>query len=387
MIAPAARPANAEDLPSGTSQSGTSQPDDRRAPLQGLLETVWQKRFTTFVTVSMEMRMAAEEVCNRHGFGDAVLEVIGAPSAYRRELISDPAFGAWLALAMLATNEVLIGSAADKGALDRVVQDFARLIQRIDERRSLEQSQAIPGTRILVQRFDVDPLIARVTPPSYTFTDDHSQQQRLMASGYSTAFFKDVATEALSRIEGTWPECHGYVAQLVRVLGYLPDADFRSCSASRYYGVVYLAARDDSILDMEESLVHEAGHQLLYTIVDADAIIRDDAERQDYTLPWSGQVRDFYGYFHAFYIYTLLAKYLGRVAAQPPTERRSDDRQRASERMEFIVRGLVVAMSDFKDNERFTSHGRALCRSLEIDIAQLAGRMDAADGNQIASVG
>lgn len=382
QVMPTQSPAQRGDI--NFLRGGTLLPDEGNG-LDDLIETVERIRFTTFVTVSMEILAAAPDVCERYGFSDQVMGAIEAPPEYRLELVTDPAFGAWLALASLATNQILTGVAENTHSLEESVQDFAGLLRQFDERRTSQQPNTMAGTRIRVQRFDIDPLIARVTPPSYTFPTDESEQRRLMESGYSTAFFADVASTALSRIERTWPECHRYIARLVQILGYLPDADFRSCSASRYRGVVYIAARDNSILDLEESIVHEAGHQLLYTIVEAGAIIRADAEPGEYALPWSGQIRDFYGYFHAFYIYVLLAKYMKRVVGQSSAERTEDERRRADNRMRYIINGLVKAVNDFRDNNHFTPLGHELFGHLDRAVSDLAESAGHSRGPHVTS--
>lgn len=351
----------------------TFMPDDKREVFDALLEAVWRKRFTTFVTVSTELQAAAPTICVASGFSDASLAVMSAPAAYRRALIGDPAFLIWLNLATVAANEILTGTAKNKHFLRRTLGEFSAMRQRFDDRRRVGNALEIPGTRILVQRFDIDPLIAHATPPSYRFTSAESRRQKLSQTGYSIHFFKDVATVAFDRIERTWPECHRLLDTLVRVLGYVPDASFRSCSASRYTGVIYLAARENSILEIEESLVHEAGHQLLYTLVETQCITRKpESDSAQYTLPWSGQLRDFYGYFHAFYIYVLLVKYFERVVALPIDGRSDEERGQALERMIFILNGLIAAVTDFRDNENFTPHGRVLFRSLESEIEYLA---------------
>lgn len=71
---------------------------------------------------------------------------------------------------------------------------------------------------------------------------------------------------ALKNIETAWPELHAQIEECVRIFGYLPDAAFRSCSAARYSGIVYLGNMDESLLDLEESIVHETGHQVLYQL-------------------------------------------------------------------------------------------------------------------------
>jgi HEXXH motif-containing protein len=349
-------------------------PNDEPVKLDALLEAVWRKRFTTFVTAALELEAAAPELCVSSGFSSAVFDVLGQPEAYRRKLVGDPAFLVWLGLTMVAVNKVLTGAARTERPLERVLAEFSSMRRRFDERSAPGAALRLQRTDVLVQRFDVDLLIARVTPPSYEFPSTKNAKAELERVGHSLSFFRDVAGVALDRIETAWPECYSQIVRLVKALVYVPDATFRSCSASRYTGVVYLTAKDNSILDLEESIVHEAGHQLLYTIVELEPVSREDVDVDDqYTLPWSGQQRDFYGYFHAFYIYTLLAKYFERVAG-----RSEDEQRRAFDRMIFILDGLVRALPDFEGNEGFTPHGAELLENLGAEIEELADRHRAA---------
>jgi HEXXH motif-containing protein len=113
--------------------------------------------------------------------------------------------------------------------------------------------------------------------------------------------------------------------------------------------------------------VHEYGHQVLYRAMEIDPLVDDDGTAE-FTLPWSGSVRDFYGYFHAFYIYALLAAYYSRVQAC-----RESDSDRAAERFEGIVEGLVRASEDFDANaHRFTRTGVAFSQGLIARVEALA---------------
>ncbi|MGH9413713.1 MAG: aKG-HExxH-type peptide beta-hydroxylase, partial [Terriglobales bacterium] len=218
-------------------------------------------------------------------------------------------------------------------------------------------------------RLDMDPLIALALPPSYEVPGDPAEQKTRSQLGHPLAFFRDVAGIALDRIQVVWPEAREYFGRLVYAVCYLPDAEFRSCSASRYTGVILISNRDCSVLDLEESLVHEAGHQLLYNIAEADPVT-DDSSDEQYRLPWSGRMRDFYGYVHAFYIYVLLAQYHERVMGC----RAGPDGDFAAERVRHIVRGLVAALPDFQTNPHLTPRGRVLMDALALDVAGLERR-------------
>ncbi|MEJ2866388.1 HEXXH motif-containing putative peptide modification protein [Actinomycetospora sp. OC33-EN08] len=265
-----------------------------------------------------------------------------ASETERRRLMRDPAFHAWLGLVLDelarqhngATSD---GLGADDTELEDLLRDFAFMRTRIGEREA--QASRLESSTVVVQGEDLDRLIQAVTPPSYTFRSGSRA-----ATSHPIGFLADVASVALHRIGQAWPECRSMVEELVSIIGYLPDAGFRSCSVLRYSGVIYIGAGDNSILDLEESIVHEAGHQLLYMISERDQLVEPgpDAERQ-YSLPWSGQLRNVYGYLHAFYIYVLLAKYFARVVHATSSTHLSRDHIRAERRLETILIGLAAA--------------------------------------------
>lgn len=364
-------PSNQSRLPD---QSGTFYPDDDSSSFQALLDEVWRKRFTTFVVLGAYISENHSEASSRSGFRQEFDALISGSRDYRKNLVRDPAFLAWLNLTLAEVHKHQVDAPSDESGIVGMLSEFREMRLRCIERG--RAALRISGTDVLVQRFDIDPLIKRVTPPSYEFPQDHLQESNLLRSGHSSAFFKDVASTALQRIRSAWPQCYEFIISVTRVIGYLPDADFRSCSAWRYAGVIYVSARDDSILDLEESLLHEAGHQLLYSIVDSGELTIEGASAEvEYILPWSGQRRNYYGYLHAFYIYILLAKYLDRIVSsrQGHTD---DDRQRAYARMVYVISGLIVARDDMAGNLALTTKGQELVSRLLEEVGNLARKYD-----------
>jgi HEXXH motif-containing protein len=200
--------------------------------------------------------------------------------------------------------------------------------------------------------------VAAAAPPTYRFPTKRQRAVREGKTAYSVSFFVDVANEALRRIAACWPELHNRWPDFVRILVHVPDGTFRSASAARYVGVVFLSADDGSLLEVEESLVHEFGHQVLYRVMELDRLLVGD-DSTEYTLPWSGAKRDFYGYFHAFYIYVLLATYFARVVARGRV-----DEDAARRLFEHIASGLRIAARDFEPDDRFTARGRDFMAAL-----------------------
>ncbi len=275
----------------------------------------------------------------------------------RDRAIEDPAVAIWMQrLARSAERN-------DVDAVAWLIDEFPRLMARVDRRWSGLGVPQVPGTLIAVQRFDLDDFIKAAAPPSYFFPEVAPS----VVGSHSTSFIADVLGVVFQTIQRSWPAEYEEICRLVKVIAYLPDATFRSCSAARYSGVVFLGSTDDSLLDVEESLVHEAGHQRLYRLAELSPILEPDVPRTaDYTLPWSGAKRDLFGYFHAYYIYVALVKYFDR------RQELSDHHTEVARRnRELIHRGLQIATLDLMRAKGFTQWGSRLLEALVGDVLAL----------------
>ncbi|KIH85695.1 aKG-HExxH-type peptide beta-hydroxylase [Pseudomonas batumici] len=348
-----------DDLFQGT----TFLPDADHSRFEALLERVSQNRYTNFVELYTELFQLFPQAPHLADFFEQAFNLIVPPSHEQRLIINDPVFQVWQVLTTHHVNLIITKKVADTQALENMLLEFPHMLLRVKTTDRARTNDYCPP----VYRFDVDPLVARVAPPSYEFPEDEATRKQLQRNGHSVNFFCDVVNIALLRIERTWPACREQFRKLVKSICYLPDGSFRSCSASRFTSVILLSNRDDSILDLEESLVHEATHQLLYNIVEVCPVVKEEASREaSFTLPWSGQKRDFYGYFHAFFVYIALVKYLGRVHSYPPREL-----QRAQSRLVFILQGLIKALPDFEASADFTPQGRQLLENLAKEVRAL----------------
>jgi len=277
----------------------------------------------------------------------------------RMAVVADPAFSIWLQKA--ARLEV-----AEQGVLGRTVADFRFVLQRCVERLGRDDLGLLRPVELL--RHDVDPLVAEVAPPTYTFPALERVRELEEKTPYTHEIFNRVARATLSRIGAVWPEVQELFPYYVRAIVHVPDADFRSASASRYAGVIFLTADDHTILEVEESMVHEWGHQLLYSVMELDPIVVE-GNQDDLNLPWSGARRDFYGYFHALFVYTLLLRYLERINGRDEMEM-----ERVRALFLHILRGAVRALPDFADSVRFTPRGLELRRLLQQAVEARASR-------------
>lgn len=263
----------------------------------------------------------------------------------RIAVVGDPTLSVWLQRSARLEGR-------NDTALAETVVDFPDVLARCVGRLEENDLGLAPPVQLL--RYDVDPLIAAVAPPTYTFPDSARARELDEQTSYSLDVFRDVVLAALGRITAAWPELAAMFPVFVRTIVHLPYADFRSASASRYAGVIFLTADDRTILEVEESIVHEWGHQVLYAVMELDAIVVD-GDRGDLALPWSGARRDFYGYFHALFVYVLLLRYLERIG-----DRDARELDRARELFAHILRGAARSLPDFEDASRFTPRGRNL---------------------------
>jgi len=151
----------------------------------------------------------------------------------RMAIVADPAFSIWLQKA--ARLEV-----AEQGVLGRTVADFRFVLQRCVERLGRDDLGLLRPVELL--RHDVDPLVAEVAPPTYTFPALERVRELEEKTPYTLEIFNRVARATLSRIGAVWPEVQELFPYYVRAIVHVPDADFRSASASRYAGVIFLTA-------------------------------------------------------------------------------------------------------------------------------------------------
>ena len=331
-----------------------------REQLGATLAAVAKARCTNFAALQGELLGLHPEICERTDFLNVACDTFCLPTPVRDQIFDHPVFRIWFSKLLRELNLDFLGQ-AKKGGVEIALASFSHVLERV-------QSDLSSAPRLRFMSRNIDPLVAESLPPSYVMPNGAAALSAADRMGHPLSFFQEVASLALDRIMGTWPEVHDLIRRLVAIVLYLPDGDFRSCSASRYAGVVLISARDNSIVDLEESIVHEAGHQLLYTIAELDAITVPFAAG-DFRLPWSTQVRNLYGYFHAYFIYVLLARYLERVM-----ERDGPSGERAAARVKHILGGLIKAREELDSVKDVTVAGRRLLEALGVEVSGLLGR-------------
>ena len=280
----------------------------------------------------------------------------------RAFFLADPAFSRWLDKMALALQDLPVSEPELIALLDRLPGLFSRIGERCDS----GDIRRIRKTDIAIQRDDLDPIIKAATPPTFDFETADAASPGADLGEEARTHFAASLDEAFANIAACDPQRHETFKQLIRVVGYLPDGDFRSCSAARYQGVIYLAGREETTIDLEESIVHEAAHQLLYKIGELQPITDREALRHEYELPWSGSVRDVFGYFHAYFVYLQIVEYFMRRA-----ETAGDARPETVRKLELIHRGLELATDDLVGAPGMTPYGKALFGVLADRVAAI----------------
>ncbi|GLR14430.1 hypothetical protein GCM10007907_32200 [Chitinimonas prasina] len=335
----------------------TFQPDASRAAFAAMREEHFKQR----IALSLETLGECERICRSAGLPTVdreLMEKLQEDTAFAASIFDDPVFATWLRF---------LHRAAANGRDQEVLQhceNLPGLLLRVQQQVSGQGERYVRGSSIRLQQYDIDPYIKAATPPTYDFSQSSQDE---LAAGHPLGMQADLLGIALEQIGRAWPELKEQVLDLVKIIGYFPDASFRSCSAARYSGVVYLGNMDESVLDIEESVVHETGHQVLYRLAELTPLTKPDTPLEaNYVLPWSGSQRDLFGFLHAFYIYALLAKYYWRRGLEDPTSV-----QECHQRSMLILLGCMLALPMLASEEQLTEQGKLLVQALGNDMAAL----------------
>jgi hypothetical protein len=333
---------------------------DRRFDVESITRSVRDYRFSLFGAVALVLRPLAPEF---EAVFDAFARLADMAVDDRDVHLSDPGLACWIDAMTIATRRRL----DDPDTPLRLAKTITSLMDRVGDRVARRGIFIIGDTGIPLQRDDLDPVIKAVTPPTFDF--DAAINDNGGVDPVDRASLERFGAElavAFDNIKRCDPVRYRDLRRLIRVVGYLPDGQSRSCSAARYAGVVYLAGQEESIIDLEESIVHEAAHQLLYKIGEMTPLTTAAATGDEFELPWSGSKRDLFGYLHAYFIYLEVVKYYDKRAPSAGARRGHCERM-----AELIHRGLEFATDDIRKAEGLTPAGRALFEHLAADTAAL----------------
>jgi hypothetical protein len=223
----------------------------------------------------------------------------------------------------------------------------------------------IEGKTILVKRYGIDPLILEMSSPEYCLPDEKRKAEFEQNVVYPESLFREMFEISLERIKHSWYEVYRDFPNFVHIFIDMIDGDYTSYSAAEHVGVIFVSTDNSPLVALEEYLMHEFGHQILYHLMELHPIVNDKIKKT-YKLPWSGNERDFYGYFHAFYIYILIGRYLEKVKYRSKREQR-----RISKRISHILSGLKETVNVFENSDGFTIEGRRLFENLKSEVRKL----------------
>jgi hypothetical protein len=335
-------------------------PLEGSSALPALVEEACRRREALFIATALRQNGLGSSISLSSELSNTVDEFAHLDPKERREITGHPVF----ALALDEFLRTVISADEEPGP------ETEKLVAAYQRTQAALHSRDVPRIDSTeLRRWDTDPLIVERAPPTYTFPPVAERRRRAHMDAYELADFAKFGATAMDRLGVVWPELRQQFSLVVRVLVQIPDAPYRSASAVRYRGVVFLSSDDVTLMDIEESLVHEFGHQVLYELMAARPLLVDGAAGS-YRLPWSGSRRDFYGYVHAFYIYLLLALYLERALRQA-----IHDADELRPLFRHIVGGLEEARHDFELDARFTRAGAGFMRALQGELDLLEARL------------
>lgn len=338
----------------------TFQPDNGMEDFRALRDDVVAQR-TALGLDALKQSHEILKATNAQGLPQAFIDLLERNSKANILVFDDPVYAIWLrfflrAMANKRTDEVLVH-----------VSNLTSALEDVESRLTGKARLYVPQSAIPVQRDDLHPYVMLATPPTYDFTQRPATPDAAMVIGHPIRLQADLLQAALANIKAAWPQMHEQITECVRIVGYLPDCTFRSCSAARYSGIVYLGNMDESILDLEESIVHETGHQVLYQLGELAKLTEPNTPLDaNYVLPWSGSQRDLFGFLHAHYIYVLLVKYYWRRASV--NER---DAAECYGRALLILSGCLTATTMLQEDANLSKQGKIIVNRLAEDLAKI----------------
>lgn len=338
----------------------TFQPDHDLTDFDALREDVLAQR----TSLGLDALKKCNEVLTASkgsGLPESFLELMEGEQGSNTLVYDDPVFSIWLRFYLRA----LANRCEEELALH--ISKLATVFEDVERRLTGKAKVYVPGSLIAVQCADLSPYVMAATPPTYDFTRLPAWSGDDSTIGHPLRLQADLVRYALGNINAVWPELNEQINECVRIFGYLPDATFRSCSAARYSGIVYLGNMDESLLDIEESLVHETGHQVLYQLGELTRLtVPDTPLEANYVLPWSNSRRDLFGFLHAYYIYALLVKYYWRRA-----KLNEHDAYECHGRAMLILAGSLIATRTLKDETNLTEQGSIIVDRIAEELEAL----------------
>lgn len=338
-------------------ENATFMPHDNSLKTDDFLQKVYEKRQALFVALSLSLVATEMTLCRETNFIESFNQFKNFSFDERRHILKNPLFNIWLK----RTSRIQ----QNKSALREKLLDFQSLLSNTVNENTESARIIIEGNSVFIKRYDIDPSILELSSPEYCLPDEKRKTEFEQNVVYPESFFREMITIALERIKRSWFEAYRDFPKFVHTVVDMIDGDYTSYSAAEHTGVIFVSTDNSPLVALEEFLIHEYGHQILYHLMELDPIVNDEI-KEVYKLPWSGNERDFYGYFHAFYIYILMAHYLKRVKYRSEREQR-----RISKRFAHVLSGLRKTVDIFDKTDGFTVYGRNLFENLKSEVEQL----------------
>ena len=332
----------------------TFMPHDLPSRADMLLEEVSKKLQTSFLGLCLWVSAKQPDLYAASGLANYLEEFKSLPVENRRRLVEYPPFRIW--------HRQTIYSLESATEMKEKLADLKRIMWQF-QRGSGHALLETGCGRVEVLRYDADPLIAQAAQAYYRFPDEARRKEFDEEVAYPFSLFVEMLKVALERIRRTWFEAYRDFFKFVKIVVDMIDAVPTSYSSQEHTGVIFVSTDASSLIELEEYLIHEFGHQVLDNLMELDPLTTNENSRQAFKLPWSGKEREIYGYFHAFYIYLLLLNYYSRIKARSLKEQR-----RVSERRAHILDGLVRAVPELEDANLFTPTGKQLFENLKAEV-------------------
>lgn len=326
-----------------------------------LLHEVARERQAALAVVAMKLRSRG-----RSELVEPLIARLAQPADARRAFVATPELRVWLKQAIRALG------LAHTGAKQVIAAELDPLIQTFTQIKSSREASGprVPGTPIRLVGHELSPLLATAIPPSCHILTV-PERETPGPSNCTLTIAGEALAEALANIARSWPALHEDILRYVDCIVYLSGVGFHSCSAEPYTGAILLSDSIPTSADLQQSLVREYAHQVLYNVMELDPLLTNSSDEGSLALPWPGAPRDHHACFHAYFVDLIVALYLERIRDRPGPRPRQ-----IAARLRRITLGLRKAQTQL-DPAGFNARGHQLLTQLHAQVEALAARQRA----------
>lgn len=321
-----------------------------------LIDLVVSQRSKTLTGVYLRLQCEDRDLLSRSGFVKLYEQWCRLSKEERDGILGWPLFRIWL-------DRVLEALPARGEGLVSRLGEFSRVLASFNDVDS--EGVEIPGTTIRLLTTP-DPMVRQALRSDI---ESYHAETENATNAEEEMLCAEVLSASMSRISRAWPEMHEIINRLVRYVVYVPHDRLRSVSGRDYPGIVYLGEPQDIGLGMdtvqlEELLVHECAHQILFTLDEIKPVIGESS--RSYSLPWSGKSCNEFVYIHAYYVYATIVQYLLLRLASSQCDLSLGDR------VGFIITGLIEAQDEVRTLPSLTCNGEQLIDAIDSALREIA---------------